>query len=289
MRRYLATALLLAASVAWAGPGVQLDPERPAPGEVFAVRVPGADAAGPWEISFDGHRFPLWPAADGGWEGLAAVDRDSVPGVRELRVLGPEGEAPLAAAQVTVGTRTYAEQRLTVSESMVTLSPEDQARAGREAALIREALAGRSPRRLWAGPFRTPVEGPLSSAFGVRRLYNGKPKGYHSGLDIAAPRGTPVLAAAAGEVALAGDFFYTGNTVFLDHGLGLFTAYFHLDSLEASQGQALAAGAVLGRVGSTGRSTGAHLHWGVYLAGLKADPLSLVRVSAGGAAGGDSP
>ncbi|MBE0617741.1 MAG: M23 family metallopeptidase, partial [Proteobacteria bacterium] len=258
MRRWhLAAGLFLGVSVAWAGPTVQTDPERPAPGEVFAVRVSGPGLADLREVSFDGHRFPLWPV-DESWEGLAAVDRDAAAGVRELLVLGPAGEASLATAEVTVGTRTYAEQRLTVSEGMVTLSPENQARAAREADLIRQALAGRTGSRLWAGPFRTPVEGPVSSPFGLRRLYNGKPKGYHSGLDIAAPRGTPALAAAAGVVALAGDFFYTGNTVFLDHGLGLFTAYFHLDSLGVQLGETVIQGAPLGRVGSTGRSTGAH-------------------------------
>ncbi|MEW6487154.1 MAG: M23 family metallopeptidase, partial [Thermodesulfobacteriota bacterium] len=158
----------------------------------------------------------------------------------------------------------------------------------REAVRIRAALAGRSDRRLWEGSFRVPAEGPVSSPFGVRRIYNDKPRGYHGGLDIAAPRGAPVLAGAAGRVALAGDFFYTGNTVFLDHGLGLFTAYFHLDSLAVEDGEAVAAGQLVGRVGSTGRSTGPHLHWGVYVSGLRADPLSLLRI-AGRGVGGEGP
>lgn len=276
-----------------AAPRLEIDPAAPAPGEVFSVRVADLPGNGPYEAVLGEARFPLWPTA-GGWEGLGAVDRDAAPGVRtlELRAMPAPGGAGagrlLAARELAVGTRHYPEQRIAVSEALVTLSPEDQARADREAARIRAALAGRSDRRLWEGSFRVPAEGPFSSPFGVRRIYNDKPRGYHGGLDIAAPRGAPVLAAAAGRVALAGDFFYTGNTVFLDHGLGLFTAYFHLDRLAVEEGEALGAGRLLGLVGSTGRSTGPHLHWGVYVSGIRADPVSLLRV-AGGGVGGDGP
>ncbi len=289
MRRAAAVVLLLLTAPAWAGPKVEIDPDNPGPGEVFAVRVPELAGGGPYEASFDHVRFPLWPA-DGAWEGLAAVDRDAGTGSRELRIHGPAGgEPPLAVRAVTVEARTYPEQRLTVPESQVTLSPEDQARAAREGSQIREVLAARTARRLWAGAFRFPAEGPVSSPFGVRRFFNDQPRGYHSGLDIAAPRGAPVLAGAAGVVTLVGDFFYTGNTVFLDHGLGLFTGHFHLDSVAVVEGQAVPAGALLGRVGSTGRSTGPHLHWGVYVAGVRVDPASLVRVSGGEAVGGEGP
>lgn len=276
-----------------AAPRLAIDPAAPAPGEVFSVRVADLPGSGPYEAVLGESRFPLWLAAEG-WEGLGAVDRDAAPGVRTLEIR--ERQAPgtggarrlLAAWELSVGTRAYPEQRITVSDSMVTLSPEDQARANREAVRIRSALAGRSDRRLWEGAFRVPAEGPVSSPFGVRRIYNDKPRGYHGGLDIAAPRGTPVFAGAAGRVALAGDFFYTGNTVFLDHGLGLFTAYFHLDSLAVEDGEPVAAGQLVGRVGSTGRSTGPHLHWGVYVSEVRADPLSLLRVSGGGV-GGEGP
>ncbi|MDW7712043.1 MAG: M23 family metallopeptidase [Deferrisomatales bacterium] len=289
MRAVAVVGIVLLGAVAWGGSGVTLEAESTAPGEVFPVRVAGLGGAGPYEVSFGAAQFPLWPA-EGGWEGLAAVDRDAAPGVWELRLLGPDGaERPLAAATVVVGERVYPEQRLTVRESMVTLSPEDQARAAREAARIRQVLSSRSPRRLWDGPVRIPVEGPVSSPFGVRRFYNDQPRGYHSGIDLAAPRGTPVGAAAAGVVALTGDFFYTGGSVFLDHGLGLLTGYFHLDSVEVNEGETVPAGGLLGRVGSTGRSTGPHLHWGVYLSGVRADPFTLVRAAGEGAAGGEGP
>lgn len=285
-----AIALCLTAAGARAAVRIETSPARPAPGEAFWVQVLGKTGAGPLEVRFGGHTFALWRGASG-WEGLAAVDRDEAPGTKELLVVdrSPETGAAPVAAEVRVEERHYAEQHLKVNERMVTLSPEDQARAAREGREIREALAGRTASQRWEVPFRVPLEGRVSSGFGVRRFYNGKPKGYHGGLDLAAPRGTPVHASAAGTVALVGDYFYTGHTVFLDHGYGFFTAYFHMDSVDVVAGQAVDAGDRLGRVGSTGRSTGPHLHWAAYLAGVRVDPQSLVALLGGGVGGGETP
>ncbi len=282
-RWLLLAALLVGAAPAAAGGWVRPGPGAVAPGEIFAVTAGGVPPGVRPEVVFRGRRFGVWPGeAEGEWLGLVAVDRDELPGPGTLAVVeaGSEPARELAAEGVAVAPRTYPEQRLTVDQRTVTLSPQDQERAAREALLIREALALRSPERSWDGGFRRPAEGPVSSPFGVRRVYNGVPKGYHGGLDLAAPRGAPVRAAAAGRVALVGDYFYTGWSVFIDHGVGLVTAYFHLDAATVSPGQAVGAGDLLGVVGSTGRSTGPHLHWGVYLAGVRADPLSLLAVAA---------
>jgi len=276
---------------AWAGVSVEAIPPHPLLGEVFTVVIRGAEAASAVEVGFDGRTFAAW-RDEGRWEALVAAERDADPGFRDVAVtLDGAGEPAtvLLKAPVMLGQRHDPEQRLTVSERMVTLSQEDQKRAAREAARIASALGGRSPARLWEGAFRVPTDGPVSSPFGVRRFYNGKPRSYHSGLDIASPQGTPVRSPEKGRVALVGDFFYTGNTVLLDHGLGLITAFFHLESVAVREGQVVAAGTTLGRVGSTGRSTGAHLHWGVYVAGVKVDPMSLLRASGGAAGGGETP
>ncbi|GAB4260518.1 MAG: M23 family metallopeptidase [Deferrisomatales bacterium] len=284
-------AVVLGAPALAAGAGrVETIPPAPAPGEAFWVRVADAAFTGTPEVVFDDRTFPLWREPGGAWRGLAGVDRDAAPGTRELLVVDRQGDAgTVVVGELTVSSRKYAVQHLNVAEKMVTLSPEDQARAAREARAIRRTLAGRSRTRRWQTPFALPVEGPISSPFGVRRVYNGKRRGYHSGLDLAVPRGTAVRSPSEGVVALVGEFFYTGHTVFVDHGLGLYTAYFHLDEVRVAEGQAVAAGTILGAVGSTGRSTGPHLHWGVYLAGMKLDPLSLVRVAGVGVGGGESP
>ncbi|GAB6063313.1 M23 family metallopeptidase [Deferrisoma palaeochoriense] len=259
-----------------AAAGVRIEPERPRQGEFFRiVWTPEGEGSG-WRVRFGGREFWLWPASDAAWEGLVAVDPDAAPGPAELEIAGPGG--PAWRGHVTVEARAFGEQRLRVDPRHVNPDPADAARAAREAKRIRAVLSRVSRPRLWAGPFRLPAEGPVSSPFGVRRVYNGERRGYHSGLDIAAPRGAPVRAAERGVVALADDLFYTGRTVFLDHGLGLFTAYFHLDEIRVREGQPVEPGEVIGLVGSTGRSTGPHLHWGAYLAGLKADPLALPGV-----------
>lgn len=270
---------------------VTLSPEQPSPGELFLVTVDEATTVTGVRAEFGDREFQLWPNGPDGWQGLVAVDRDRLPGLAPLVLTRESGKGrrTFAEATVTIAPREYPEQQLTVKKGMVDLSPEDQARAARENRLIRKTLGRTAPDRLWRSPFAMPLEGPITSTFGVRRVYNSSPRGYHSGLDVAAPRGTPVLAAAEGTVVLVGEFFYTGRTVFVDHGLGLYTAYFHLDAVGVTDGQTLGAGDEIGRVGSTGRSTGPHLHWGVYLSGRKTDPLTLLRAVGAGVGGGESP
>jgi len=137
----------------------------------------------------------------------------------------------------------------------------------------------------WSGDWTLPVQGRRSTPFGVRRLRNGKAVGRHRGMDLAAPSGTPVLAPAAGRVVLAGKFKKHGNTVVLDHGQGLTSIYIHLSGFSVSRGQSVSRGARLGKVGTTGASTGPHLHWSVYAQGTPVDPAFFLRLSKRGVKG----
>ncbi|MBI5015150.1 MAG: M23 family metallopeptidase [Deltaproteobacteria bacterium] len=278
----LAGVLLLTGSVAGAL-RIETTPSRPSPGQLFWVTVAGAATHGSLELRLGARAFALWADGRAGWEGFAVLDRDESAASREFFVVDtfPAGEQLVGVGEIGVEPRDYGSQEVKVDESMVTLSPSDQERADRENALIRSVLATRSPERLWSAAFVVPTPGEITGPFGVRRIYNGKPKGYHNGVDIAAARGAPVTASAAGRVALVGDYFYTGNTVLVDHGLGLYTAYFHMDSAAVVEGERVETGTILGLVGSTGRSTGPHLHWGVYLSGARADPGSLLGLTRG--------
>jgi len=132
--------------------------------------------------------------------------------------------------------------------------------------------------KLWRGAFIRPVEGELSSAFGLNRIINRKRKSSHAGVDLKAEEGIPVWATNSGMVVLVDELFFTGKSVILDHGWGLYSMYFHLSEVSVKKGDRVYTGAMLGRVGSTGRSTGAHLHWGVKLNGARVDPFSLLRL-----------
>ncbi|MBI5442025.1 MAG: M23 family metallopeptidase [Deltaproteobacteria bacterium] len=262
---------------------IEVRPPRPGPGQMAQVRALAGELqpAEVLEARLCGRSFPLWKTAEGSWEGLVSLDRDEKSGARELSVvaLGKEGERLLGSSPIEVGEREYGIQQLSVDEGMVTLSPENEARAERENKLIRTVLAERTADRFWSFPFLVPAQGHVSGPFGVRRVYNGKPKSYHGGTDIAAPKGAPVTATAAGRVALVGDFYYTGLTALVDHGCGLYSAYFHMSALKVAQGDRVEAGQLLGLVGSTGRSTGPHLHWGMYLSGLRVDPESVTALN----------
>jgi murein DD-endopeptidase MepM/ murein hydrolase activator NlpD len=199
------------------------------------------------------------------------------------------GDYPLLAALVDLHGRTTIielilridykkrpEEHLTLPERLVTPNEQDSARINREHALLNEKFAQRSA-RFWT-IFESPVDDPVSSVFGQRRLMNGKPKSPHSGTDFRSPSGTPVHAISNGRVALVAELFYTGQTVVVDHGEGLFSLYAHLSKILVEEGSELRAGDVLGKVGSTGRSTGAHLHLTVRLLGERVDPLALIAV-----------
>ncbi len=169
--------------------------------------------------------------------------------------------------------KRYAEQHLKVAPRHVELSPQDQARTQQERAHLREVLkrysADREPATL---RLQLPVEGRRSSSFGLRRFFNGQPRNPHGGMDIAAPTGRPVHSAAAGEVLDTGDYFFNGQTVIVDHGQGFLSLYCHLSAIGTAQGRQVEAGTLLGRIGATGRVTGPHLHFSVYLNAQSVDP-----------------
>jgi murein DD-endopeptidase MepM/ murein hydrolase activator NlpD len=170
----------------------------------------------------------------------------------------------------------YAEQRLTVARGKVDLSKKDIDRYERERAHLAEVAASLSDTVPASLRLRQPTPGTRSSSFGLRRIFNGQSRDPHSGMDIAAPVGSPVIAAAAGRVIDTGDYFFNGKTVWLDHGGGLLTMYCHLSAIDVKPGDALEGGDVLGAVGATGRVTGAHLHWSVSLNRVMVDPALFV-------------
>ena len=207
------------------------------------------------------------------WTALVGIALSAAPGRASITVKSTEDTAPRQVGY-TVTPKRYTEQRLKVAPGTVDLSPENEARYERERAHQAVVMATFSEPLPQAGALRlrVPVPGRRSSSFGLRRVFNGQARNPHSGMDIAASTGTAIVAPLPGRVIDTGDYFFNGNTVWLDHGGGLLSMYCHLNDIGVATGDVLKTGERLGTVGATGRVTGPHLHWGVMLNRAMVDP-----------------
>jgi murein DD-endopeptidase MepM/ murein hydrolase activator NlpD len=240
---------------------------------------PLAEMQGEW----GGRSVPLWSenASENQRKGLLAVDLEKAPGEYELKITGQTagGEKIICNAMITVRKGQFATEKLQVGKQFVEPSPEQIKRADEERQKLRDIFDRVTPERLWDGKFRIPLDGVTTgSNFGKRRILNGNPGSPHGGADLPGATGTPVHAAQRGRVVLAEELFFAGNTVVVDHGLGIYTFYGHLSEIDVKVGDALEAGVVLGKVGATGRVTGPHLHWGLTVERARVNPLQLVKL-----------
>lgn len=238
------------------------------PGGVVTFKLPGAPDERP-VVSYS-EKPVLVARAGTGWLAIVGIPLDTEPGEYPVKVRQPGGGETTLSFKVAA--KQYATQQLKVAPGQVNLSPEDEARVARETEKIRGALDSFTPQAPDTLRLQQPVPGRRSSSYGLRRVFNGESRRPHSGMDIAAPTGTPIRAPLAGRVIDAGNYFFNGNTVIVDHGQGLVTLYGHLSKIRVEVGQAVKTGEVLGEVGATGRVTGPHLHWGVTLNGTMVDP-----------------
>jgi murein DD-endopeptidase MepM/ murein hydrolase activator NlpD len=262
------------AAVAW-------HPSKPRVGDVAWILVQDVTDTGLVEGSVDGKPLTFFPYA-GGHAALFGIDLDTKPGnhVWRVGVVEPGREPRTAQGIVRILRRDFHVERLTVPNTMVDLDPETERRAVAEGKQLATLYRTITPERIWRGKFTAPVgTTKAGTGFGARRIINGQPRSPHSGNDYSAPKGTPVIAVNAGKVALVGEFFFPGRLVILDHGLGLYTAYFHLDTIAVVEGERVERGQTLGTVGATGRATGPHLHFGAQVAGARIDPTTLLGLS----------
>ncbi|MCW5978559.1 MAG: M23 family metallopeptidase [Bryobacteraceae bacterium] len=215
--------------------------------------------------------FPLFIQADGKALGMLPVAAGTPPGPRTIAVRTGEGRL-LETLSFQVVDARFPEQNVTLSKSTLELAP-----APGETERLRAFRQLVTPERFWTEPFIVPVPGCMTSPFGVKRMHNGKPTGnYHGGVDQRSPAGRPIRAPAAGIVRLAGMFTVPGNFVGIDHGQGLTSSYAHMSEVAVSEGARVEQGDVLGYVGSTGRSSAPHLHWGLAAHGVNINPLQWV-------------
>jgi murein DD-endopeptidase MepM/ murein hydrolase activator NlpD len=252
---------------AHAAPTSQLPRENRVPGGIAFIDLPASETRP--VVTFQGRECAVIKRGNH-WTALVGIPLATKPGAHKVSIESAKGTTNIA---FQVKDKKYRTQYLTVQDQRkVEPNPEDLKRIAGETARSDAALslftASDSPQFHLSAP----IEGIRSDSFGSRRFFNGQPRNPHTGMDIAAPRGTPIHAPAAGKVVEAGEFFFNGNTLYIDHGNGLVTMYCHLDTVAVKAGDVVKEGQLLGTVGSTGRVTGPHLHWGIALNRAMVDP-----------------
>jgi hypothetical protein len=275
----MAAAALLAMLVSGAAPpglDLVLVPEVARPGDAVLVRVKLPPDAPPPVATLAGRPLQFWAHGHERWA-IAALPLETPPGPARLELaVGPsEPERSAALAVVEPG---FPSRALHVAPRFVEPPARVKARIARDRRAFEDAYARPFAPPLFSANFGWPRQGRTNGRFGDQRVFNGNKESVHYGLDIDGPRGAPVRAANDGEVVLARDCYYSGNTVVLWHGADLFTLYFHLDRMDVRVGKKLRKGGRLGVIGSTGRSTGPHLHWSARAAGLLVDPESILGI-----------
>jgi murein DD-endopeptidase MepM/ murein hydrolase activator NlpD len=250
------------------------------PGDVVRLDVTCTCEAADSSATVFGRPVPLTRVGDR-WQGLVGIDLDVKPGTYPLEVaITPSGSAAIVSTEkLTVIDKAYPVRRLRVAPAFVDPPASEVPRIQQEAAALQTIFGTTASPRHWQGAFQAPVTEPPNSSFGSRSIYNGQPRSPHSGTDFGAKAGTPAAAPAAGVVALARPLYFTGNTVVLDHGLGLYSLLAHLQEIGVKEGDHVTRGHVVGLVGGTGRVTAPHLHWSVRLNNARVDPLSLLAVT----------
>lgn len=266
---------------AWGGQPSSLLVTKPAAivqGGIGELEVPGAELEAV-EGRFGKEKVPFYKNAQGNFVALVGVDLEAKPGptkfhIKETTRAGVSRESDIA---LPIKAKSFPHEDFSVAPEFDQLTPEVLERVRKEQEQFARAFSISVSTRLWERPFVVPVSMEVSSPFGYRRVINGTPRAPHTGVDLRAPLATEVAAANHGRVALIGNFFFSGKSIVLDHGGGLYTLYFHLSEFKVEEGHEVRKGDVIGLSGMTGRVTGPHLHWSARLNGARIDPFELVE------------
>jgi hypothetical protein len=268
-------------AVGQGGLSVTREARAVAPGEMVVLTVRGVAAATTTlEVRAFGRAAPAIAGVEPGvWYVLVGIDLDTKPGRADVSVTARGGDTRQSVVHtLTVAPKTFGVRKLTVDPKFVTPPASAQARIDREQQRLAELIAVVDPQRYWHGPFSKPVDGAPANNFGQRSVFNGQSRGSHRGADFSSPKGAPIRAPGGGRIVLVDDLYYSGNTVLIDHGLGLFSLLAHLSRTDVRVGDLVPAGAVVGAVGATGRVTGPHLHWTLRFGSAVVDPMSLLAL-----------
>jgi murein DD-endopeptidase MepM/ murein hydrolase activator NlpD len=258
-------------------------------GEIIEVKVTAEDfIAVSGRIGSENIHFS--PNGQGEYTAIVGIDLEAKPGPLKIAVKGTtlSGDRRETHLTLEIKEKAFPKEELSVAAEFDRLTAEVKERIRREQQQYSRVFAASLANRLWEAPFIEPVAGKITSPFGFRRIVNGMPRAPHTGVDLRAPIGTEVVAANHGRVVLLADFFFSGKSLILDHGGGLFTMYFHLSEFKVGEGALVRKGDIIALSGMSGRVTGPHLHWGARLNNARVDPLELIE-KLGGQAGQMKP
>ena len=251
-------------------------------GALLLVEVVGAKRLPEIKGEWNGRELELWSEGNSSrvLHGLIGVDLEKPAGTYSWTVSwkNKEGEVVTCSDSVTVRTGKFPTENLKVEKQFVEPDPEQQKRVEEDSKKMKAIYDTVTPDRLWDGAFRLPLKDVTTGGnFGRRRILNGQARSPHAGVDFPAMKGTPVFVAQRGKVALAEELYYSGNTIVIDHGYGIFTLYAHLSEIDVKPGDLVASNAEIGKVGATGRVTGPHLHWGLTIQHARVNAMSIVQ------------
>jgi murein DD-endopeptidase MepM/ murein hydrolase activator NlpD len=271
-------------AVAPAGPLPQvtiLKRDELAPGEAAIVEVSAGQSLSFVEGMALGRRIVFWTEGPGIYRGLFGFDRNDTPATYPLvlRFRRDGGGTDSLITELAVRGKDFGVTRLTTPGGKRMLDASVVARIKRERALVDSLLSSQTPERMWRESFTAPLERlTVTGAFGTGRIINGTGSAPHGGLDLRAPMGEPIRASNDGVVALTGEHYYAGRSIYIDHGTGLYSMYFHCEKILVQEGERVTRGQTIGTVGMTGRATGPHLHWGFTLGTARVDPVSVLSL-----------
>jgi murein DD-endopeptidase MepM/ murein hydrolase activator NlpD len=247
-------------------------------GDAGLLRVQATNGESP-QVQWMNQDLFMAPYGNGkAWFGFFAADLKLKPGVYPLVAKTPS-TGVRKQTDVTVRSKDFGVRQLTLPKEMVDLDALTLERVKREAAIMKEVLEAPPTAPQWKGPFVKPVNGEVVGTFGQASILNGMPRAPHSGVDLKAEKGTPVVSVNSGKVMLTGEHFFNGLFVVVDHGGAVQSMYFHLDKILVQQGDPVTKGQIVGLLGATGRATGPHLHFGIRINGARIDPMQFIKVN----------
>jgi hypothetical protein len=266
------------AAMAFSDSPIQLSSKSVGQGDLCLIRIRVEGSNPPLVFWMGKEVFLVANPQKTEWYGYLVADLMAKPGHYKVLVRMPGGDTEKQLA-LEIHEKDYGVRRLTLPKNMVDLDSQTLKRVRKESKRMKGLWEAAPSPPLWSGPFIRPVPGKVVGAFGQRSVINEQPRSPHSGVDLKSERGAPIMAINRGQVVLTGDHFFTGLTVVIDHGGGILSMYFHLDRIDVKKGERVRKGHIIGLVGSTGRATGPHLHWGIRINGDRIDPFRLVALS----------